>query len=196
MTRGDVTKKIQLGLGACVLVAMIGGCATQVSTEAKALEVGPSGLPDLSQYRIATVLPFEDACKKPIPRSVGKRFADDVRDRLEVDFGPIFTEVRAGPPLGTPDELIVTGQITKYDKGNRFARAMLIGLGPASLKGRLILKDGGDQHVLLTANFDKLWAWGGMVGASKGIEDMMTEVAASASATVAKAKGWQPQKGK
>jgi hypothetical protein len=63
----------------------------------------------------------------------------------------------------------------------------------ASFKGDLILKDAADNRVLFSAPFDKLWAWGGYLGASRGIEDMVTESAASVAATVARAKGWQPQ---
>ena len=42
--------------------------------------------------------------------------------------------------------------------------------------------------VLLNAPFDKLWAWGGVLGASKAIKDMVAET--SVAATVAHAKGW------
>jgi hypothetical protein len=44
--------------------------------------------------------------------------------------------------------------------------------------------------VLLNAPFDKLWAWGGIIGASKGMDDMVAETSASVAATVAHAKGW------
>jgi hypothetical protein len=118
----------------------------------------------------------------------------DVAIRLQSHFGPIFQEVRSqARPLGTNDELIVTGTIRDYRPGDRFARAMLIGMGAAKFKGDLILKDGADNRVLLSAPFDKLWAWGGWLGASKGIEDMVSESEASAAATVAQAKGWRPQ---
>ncbi len=80
-----------------------------------------------------------------------------------------------GAPLKTGNELIVTGTIRSYEPGSRFGRAMLIGLGAASFNGDLILKDGTTDTILLSAPFDKLWAWGGILGASKGIEDMVSE---------------------
>jgi hypothetical protein len=101
---------------------------------------------------------------------------------------------KEGPPLGATNELIVTGTIRDYRPGDRALRGLLIGLGAASFKGDLILKDAADNRVLFTAPFDKLWAWGGYMGMSRGIEDMTTESAASVANTVARAKGWQPAK--
>ena len=89
--------------------------------------------------------------------------------------------------------MIVTGTIRKYRRGSKFARAMLIGLGSASFEGEVSLKDGADGRVLYTAPFDKLWAWGGIAGMSKGIEDMVAETEAMVAATIARAKGWVPQ---
>ena len=91
--------------------------------------------------------------------------------------------------------MIVTGTIKTYRPGSRFARYMLIGLGSAGFEGDLILKNGADNSVVLTAPFDKLWAWGGVLGASKGIEDLMAETAAAIASTVAHAKGWTPTSG-
>jgi hypothetical protein len=186
-----LTRTLLLTIG----IALLAGCATSnpdtSSTHAKALKTAPGSL-DLSRYRIATVLPFQTS--NNIDSSVGVKFALDVAIRLQSDFGPIFQEVRSqSRPLGTNDELIVTGTIRDYRPGDRFARAMLIGMGAAKFKGDLMLKDGADNRVLLSAPFDKLWAWGGFLGASKGIEDMVSESEASAAATVARAKGWQPQ---
>ena len=126
--------------------------------------------------------------------SVGAKLAQDICDRLKYDYGDLFAEVRQGLPLGKPDEIIVTGSITKYAPGSRFARFMLIGLGPASLEGELVVKDANNQKLLMKAPFNKLWAWGGAAGASEGIEEMMTEVAASAASTIAHARGWEPKK--
>jgi hypothetical protein len=69
---------------------------------------------------------------------------------------------------------------------------MLIGTGVAIFDADLILRDGATQQDLLRAPMSKLWAWGGLLGASKGIEDMTEESAASAAKTVAVHKGWRP----
>jgi hypothetical protein len=176
------------------------GCATSnpdtSSTRAKPLKPENAVGVDLSKYQIVTVLPFQTT-GSDVDASVGVKFASAVAIRLQSDFGPVFREVRKEvPPLGTNDELIMTGTIRDYRPGDRFARAMLIGLGAAKFKGDLILKDGADNQVLFTAPFDKLWAWGGALGASKGIEEMVAETEASIAATVARAKGWHPPEDK
>lgn len=172
---------------------LMSGCATTSSTKAKPLEISNEQSIDLTRYQIVTVLPFDSALDSEIDRSVGVKFASDIETRLENDFGPLFQEVRMDDPLGQNDELIVTGTITTYKPGNKFARGMLIGLGAAKFKADLNLKDSVDGRVLLSAPISKLWAWGGLLGATKGIEDMMNESAAAVANTVARSKGWNPK---
>lgn len=189
--RTAIIDNVRTGLLALVLIAAATGCSTTSSTKANVLKTSVDAGVDLSGYQIATVMPFEPAADKEIDASVGIKFADGVLVRLQGDFGPIFGEVRKGPPLNRADELIVTGTIRAYKPGSRFGRAMLIGVGAASFKGDLVLKDAVDGRVLLTAPFDKLWAWGGILGATKGIEDMVAESEAAVATTIAQARGWK-----
>jgi hypothetical protein len=99
-----------------------------------------------------------------------------------------------GEPSGDKDELIVNGIIQKYRAGSRRTRLFFPGFGSSSFEGELILLDGSSKEQLLRAPFDKLWGWGGMLGASKDIRDMVDEVAASVASTVARAKGWNPSR--
>jgi hypothetical protein len=180
---------------ACI-VLLVAGCTTsdpaKSSTKAAPLKVKDGIQVDLKKYQIATVVPFGVAPGKDIDPSIGAKFASDVAARLQYDFGTLFQEVRQGTPQNQTNELVVGGTITAYKQGDRFARAMLIGLGAASFKGELELKDAQNNQPLLAAPFDKLWAWGGWLGASKGIEDMESETAAAVAGTVARAKGWTP----
>jgi hypothetical protein len=172
------------------------GCTTadptKSSTHAEPLKANEGAKIDLTKYQIATVVPFSVAQGKDIDPSVGAKFASDIAVRLQYDFGSLFQEVRQAAPLNQPNELVVCGTITAYKPGDKFARAMLIGLGAASFKGELTLKDAASQQIILDAPFDKLWAWGGWLGATKDIEDMKSEAAASVAGTIARAKGWQP----
>ena len=97
--------------------------------------------------------------------------------------------MREAPAARRADELIVTGTIKTYREGNRFLRGMLIGLGSAAFEGEVILKSGQAERVLFVAPFDKLWAWGGFLGMSKGIEEMWAEAAASVANTIARGQG-------
>ncbi len=140
---------------------------------------------------MVTVKPFDTSKAKDAEPSVGVKFAEEIARRLKYDFGTLFVEVNMGNPSGATNELIVTGEITKYAPGDKAMRGILIGLGAASFNGDLCLKNNDSQ--LIQVPFDKLWAWGGTLGMSKGIEDMEAETAASIVNTVARQKGWTPQ---
>lgn len=181
-----------------LLLALFGGtgCSTTNSTKASALKPVGGAKADLSAYQIATVIPFALPTERTDDPGVGARFATDIASRLKTDFGPLFKEVQLKEQAaGVPNELIVTGTIRTYKPGSRFGRAMLIGVTPAVLKADLILKDAATGRELLTAPIDKLWAWGGLAGASKGIEEMVAESAAAAARTIAESKGWTPSAG-
>lgn len=183
--------------GTVFLSALItSGCATSnpavSSTHAQPLQSKNGAKVDLTKYRIATVVPFSIPQNKDIDPSIGAKFANDIAIRLQYDFGNLFDQVREGTPLNQTNELIIGGIITTYEPGDKFERAMLIGLGAASFKGELDLKDATGNETIFAAPFDKLWAWGGFLGMSKDINDMQTETEASIADTIARAKGWQP----
>jgi hypothetical protein len=171
---------------------VLGACASTSSTRARSLEAADGVAPQaLQACEHLTVLAFASEDERADP-SVGARFAQDVEHRLSLDFGPIFQSVEyAAAARGQAGECLLQGTITTYRPGSRVARFILIGLGSASFEGRIRVTDAAGSE-LLAAPFDKLWAWGGIAGASKGIEDMEKETAASIAATVARARGWTP----
>jgi Domain of unknown function (DUF4410) len=154
---------------------------------------GTAGL-DLGRYEVATVVPFANAAKEANNSTIGTEFADEIHELLKNTFGPAFREVRFGAPTGAADELVITGTILKYNAGNRDARMLMAGLGAASFKANLVLKDAASEKVLLSESVDKLWAWGGIIGARKGVQDMFSQSAVAAAATVAQGKGWKPNR--
>jgi hypothetical protein len=189
----------RLAAGAAVVIAIAGlsGCVTNSSTKARPLTGADTAQKTLSDCRHITVAPFSVPSGGKVAVSVGERFAGDVQSRLRSDYGPIFESVESGSAArGLEGECLVSGRITKYKPGSRVARAILIGLGAASLEGEVTVRDAAGSQTLLTAPFDKLWAWGGIVGASKGIDEMSTEAAASIANTLARARGWEPPAGK
>ena len=166
-------------------------CATKQSTRAKPLKTSYVADSNLSGYHIVTVEPFEVTSSRAANDQVGVKLATDIANRLQYDFGPLFQTVRVGPPLGRPDELLVTGRITDYRPGNRAARFLGPGIGKADLKGVLVIRDGSSGQTLEIASIDKLWAFGDILGVSKGMNDMVDETAAAAANLVARSKGWQ-----
>jgi hypothetical protein len=188
--------KIVVRAGLCILFGtLLAGCQTSPATSSRnaaPLAADKKYFPDLRNFDVVTVTPFDTTKAKNTDPSVGVRFAEDISRRLKFDFGQTFKEVKMGNPTGSTNELIVTGEITSYAPGDRALRGVMIGLGAASFKGSLCLKSNETQ--LIQIPFDKLWAWGGLMGMSKGIEDMEAEAAASIANTVAREKGWVPQK--
>jgi hypothetical protein len=177
--------------------ALMAGCAstptgpTNSSTRATPLAPQSGTLPDLTKFEVVTVEPFDVTKAGKAGEYVGESFATGIADRLKTDFGQLFSQVNNGKPTGATNELIITGEITKYTPGSRFWRGMLIGLGAASFKGDVCLKEGDTE--LARMSFSKLWAWGGAAGQSRGIEEMEAEVSASIANTVARQKGWTPK---
>ncbi|MEY4387724.1 MAG: hypothetical protein RLY20_3007 [Verrucomicrobiota bacterium] len=169
------------------------GCATQQSKSAKPLKPVTGGPLDLRRFENITVLSFTDLSHNSDGILAGEQLANDVGERLQLDFPAVFTTTYVNKQQGQSNHVILTGTITTYRPGDAMARAMLIGTGSAGLEGTVIFRDGDNGQELMTAKFDKLWAWGGALGASKGITDMMSETAASIAVTAAKAKGWKPK---
>jgi hypothetical protein len=75
------------------------------------------------------------------------------------------------PSNGEVRECSVVVTITRFDKGNAFARAMLAGLGQIHLGADVAVTD-GDNKKLQAFSVDKTFAWGGIYGASTHIEDV------------------------
>jgi hypothetical protein len=179
-----------LALAAAVVLP---ACTTTQSTRAKVLKHATEATAQtVRDCRTLTVLPFAVPAGKGVETGAGPALGRDVAHRLGNDFGALFEAVDyADAAKGGAGECVLRGEITKYKKGSKVARFVLIGLGRASLEGHVAVVDGSGM-TLLDAPFDKLWAWGGIAGASKGINDMQDEVGASIATTVAQAKGWTP----
>jgi hypothetical protein len=148
---------------------------------------------DLSKYDVATVIAFKVAPGKDIDPLYGEKFAADVFGRLKNDFGPLFKEIRLGDPIGTPNEVIVTGYINKYSEGNRGLRSLngamprLLLLGNADFDAELVLRDGATQEQIFTAPVHRYSDTG-----DEGMEEMTMEAAARVANTIARGRGWNP----
>jgi hypothetical protein len=57
----------------------------------------------------------------------------------------------------------------------------------------VVLKDGATFQPQVIAPIDKLWAGGDIIGASKGMNDMVEETAAAAANLIARSKGWESE---
>lgn len=74
--------------------------------------------------------------------------------------------------------------ITRYDKGNAFARAMLAGLGQIHVDGEVSVYELPDRNLVGQFSISKTFAWGGIYGASTNIEDIETTFAEGVAAAL------------
>ncbi len=62
--------------------------------------------------------------------------------------------------------------VTRFEKGSKFARAMLAGLGQIHLDANIVVVPTGGGDKLDAFKMSKTFAWGGIYGASENIEDI------------------------
>lgn len=82
-----------------------------------------------------------------------------------------FTRINSESNM--PNTLHATLMFTRYDKGNAFARSMMIGLGQIHINANLELKDGETQKVIGKYEIKKTFAWGGIYGGGTTIEGVV-----------------------
>jgi hypothetical protein len=82
-----------------------------------------------------------------------------------------------------PKDCVVEVTITRYQKGNAFARAMLAGLGHIHIDANVKILTGSNKQKLADFTLTKTFAWGGIYGAATSMQDIektfATGVAAS-----------------
>ncbi len=100
------------------------------------------------------------------------------------DLSHIAREVQVELASRYPDRLMAAGGsrrsgavnvklvITRFDKGDAIARAMLAGLGQIHIDGNVLLVDVSTGRTVATFAVSKTFAWGGLYGATTSIEDV------------------------
>jgi len=88
------------------------------------------------------------------------------------------------PVAGATRSFAVDLQLTQYDKGNAFARAMLAGVGQIHIDGTVQVYLMPDHSLVGEFQLSKTFAWGGIYGASTSIEDIEGTFADAVAATV------------
>lgn len=159
---------------------------------ARTLKVSDQHLVELGNYKTVTVIPFQNPPGSN-DGTIGSAFADEIYENLKNAFPNTYDQVRFGQPLNQPNELVVSGTVKSYDPGSRVARFIVAGAGAASFDSEVIFSDGSTKQLLFSSTLDKFWAWGGMLGAAKGVDDMVSQSAIAVAATLARGKGWKPQ---
>jgi hypothetical protein len=74
--------------------------------------------------------------------------------------------------------------LTRYEKGNAFARAMLVGLGQIHIEGKITLYQLPDHALVGEFALAKTFAWGGIYGAATSMDDIENTYADGVAANV------------
>lgn len=75
------------------------------------------------------------------------------------------------PADGDPKDCMIVVDMTRFDKGNAFARAMLAGLGQIHLAANVTVTDPAGTR-LQAFKVEKTFAWGGIYGGTTRIDDV------------------------
>ncbi len=138
---------------------------------------------DLSGYSIVVVLDFEDSTSlkskkaKRIRRHqedmeiAKKLLADQIA--VEIRTAELFDEVTRDPT--TEDALVISGAITRYQKGDAAARLMIgLGAGSSYFDAKVQLRDNKTGSEIGSMKLDKQsWALGGSIAATQSVEGFM-----------------------
>ena len=99
-------------------------------------------------------------------QTVPERMANLILFSVDPD---LWDEVERGSPETGKKGLILRVDLTQYKPGSLGARATLIGTGSAHLNLRATLVDAASGQELAAFDENRTFAWGGFIGASRGI---------------------------
>ena len=126
---------------------------------------------------------------RPMSQYFGQIYGVDVSDadlatinqKIKSDFQTEYPGVLVDASGATADKMNV--HITRFDRGNAFARAMLIGMGQIHIEGTVDVVDGSGKAVA-EYNVSKDFAIGGVIGGATSVEDVEDGFAKSVAAIV------------
>ena len=146
------------------------GCASTAASVRSATPASPPA--DLGAYRGLTLDVTKAASVRVADGDLG-RILGRIVEAIRAKQADRFQEINAPPPADPAIPTVqVTVELTRYDKGSAFARAMLAGLGQIHIDARVTVRDPGTSASLGEYDVTKTFAWGGIYGATTTIEDV------------------------
>jgi hypothetical protein len=149
---------------------------------------------DLAPYSTLCVEPFVMA--DPKAESRGKQYqVDSAPARLaelvlsELGTTAFASTVRSDACGNAADTVVMRARITQYKPGSDVARWMLAGVGNSQIELVVDLVAAGSGQTLVQFEPKGLWAWGGILGASRGVTDLEKNVAYEVAAYLTRARG-------
>lgn len=148
---------------------------------------------DLTRYTILFLEDFAmtdpkagDRKKEHLVQTAPRRLPDLVAKSLG---DGVFQEVRRGPAEAVADAVVLRAKLTQYKPGNETARFLIAGAGSAQLEMEAELLDAQTGERVSRLAADRTWAWGGVLGASRGIEEIEANLAYELALYLKRSKG-------
>jgi hypothetical protein len=154
-----------------VAVSILTGCATIGGEPTYSRTLPP-------EARIVS----SDKVTTEVVAGVGVTLANYERERFAEE---IQAAIRGHAPEkpGSKRSYAVVVQLTKYEKGSAFARAMLAGLGQMHIEATVSIYSMPERKLVGQFTMEKTFSWGGIYGASTTIETVEEEFAKSLAET-------------
>jgi Domain of unknown function (DUF4410) len=154
--------RVSLYISALVTIALATGCATTAPKAEYSKDL-------TTQYRIDA----DDQLHVNVTASAGVEITDLEKQRIaQLISGDLEALRLRNAANNDPKDCIVEVNITRYQKGNAFARAMLAGLGQIHVDANVKVMAGAGTQKLADFNLAKAFAWGGIYGAATSMEDI------------------------
>jgi len=150
------------GLVVALVIAITAGCASSMPKPEYSRPIVADAhisAPDLAQVTVnaaddVKILPMEE-----------ERLSQKIKAKIDARKS---ANVRTGQAITYEVEL----HLTRYEKGNAFARAMLVGLGQIHIEGKVSLFQMPAHTLVGEFDLKKTFAWGGIYGAATSMEDI------------------------
>lgn len=159
----------------CILIAIfINSCASTVPKPEFSKPMAPeSKITSIDEVKVQV----EAGKKVSITESEKLRVAEKIKQKI--DLRKIKNSSNS---TAKTYEIVLV--ITKYEKGNAFARAMLAGLGQIHINGDVEVFKIPGRVLLSNFSIKKTFAWGGIYGGSTHMEDIEAIFADGVAATL------------
>jgi hypothetical protein len=156
-----------------VIIATTAGCASTAPKAKFSHDLASTsrvGVSDVAQVTVDAPdsVKIQDAEKSRLAAKIQKK----IDDRKLANVGN-----------GAGKSYEVDLHLSKYDKGNAFARAMLAGLGQIHINGKVDIYLMPDHTLVGEFDLNKTFAWGGIYGAATSIETIEDSFADGVAAT-------------
>jgi hypothetical protein len=156
------TLRTSLHLSALIAVTLTTGCATTTPKPEYAADL-------TSHYRIDA----DDHAQVSVIAAGGVEITDLEKQRIaQLITSDLETQQLHNAANNDPKDCLVQVTITRYQKGNAFARAMLAGLGQIHIDANVQILAKTNNQRLADFTLTKTFAWGGIYGASTSMEDI------------------------